>query len=231
RESKVSAQIFTHLLFRHWNAYREGKRTHLFVIPIDSCGTSHVGADASSARPGEAGQAVVEHRSTGRVGAPAPTQDGEGSGPCVAARDLTPGDYAPVFSLGGQDNYAFSPDGQEICFTSNHDKVEAISTNNDLFTVPVSRGTGVSPVQAKNITADNKAADETPLYSPDGKYIAYRAQQRPGYESDRFRLMLYDRKTGKSKPLTQRLDAWAGNFTWSQDSKRLYFVYEWQGKA
>src|SRR6266566_8890398 len=120
RESKVSAQIFTHLLYRHWNAYREGKRTHLFVIPIDSCGTSHVGADASSARPGDAGQAVVEHRSTGRVGAPAPTQDGEGSGPCVAARDLTPGDYdAPVFSLGGQDNYAFSPDGQEICYTSN----------------------------------------------------------------------------------------------------------------
>ncbi len=136
RESKVSAQIFTHLLYRHWNAYREGKRTHLFVIPIDSCGTSHVGADASSARPGDAGQAVVEHRSTGRVGAPAPTQDGEGSGPCVAARDLTPGDHdAPPFHLGGQDMYAFSPDGQEICFTSNHDKVEAISTNNDLFDV------------------------------------------------------------------------------------------------
>ena len=53
-------------------------------------------------------------------------------------RDLTPGDYdAPVFSLGGQDDYAFSPDGQEICYTSNHDKVEATSTNNDLWIVPV----------------------------------------------------------------------------------------------
>ena len=52
----------------------------------------------------------------------------------------------------------------------------------------------------KDITAENKAADNTPLYSPDGKYIAYRAQQRPGYESDRWRLMLYDRKTeGKRK--------------------------------
>src|SRR5437867_10012234 len=160
RESKVSAQIFTHLLFRHWNAYREGKRTHLFVIPIDSCGTSHVGADASSARPGEAGQAVVEHRSTGRVGAPAPTQDGEGSGPCVAARDLTPGDHdAPPFHLGGQDDYAFSPDGQEICFTSNHDKVEATSTNNDLFIVPVHVEADATSAQilaqTKNITADN----------------------------------------------------------------------------
>src|SRR5207249_7557897 len=214
----VSAQIFTYLLYRHWNAYREGKRTHLFVIPIDSCGTSHVGADASSARSGEAGQAVVEHRSTGRVGAPAPTQDGEGSGPCVAARDLTPGDYAPVFSLGGQDNYAFSPDGQEICFTSNHDKVEAISTNNDLFTVPVNGGADVSPAQVlaatKNVTADDKAADETPLYSPDGKYIAYRAQARPGYESDRWRLMLYDRKRKKSINLTENFDRWLGSFSW-----------------
>ena len=52
---------------------------------------------------------------------------------------------------------------------------------------------------AKNITADNPASDSTPLYSPDGKYIAYRAQQRPGYESDRFRLMLYDRKTGEKE--------------------------------
>ena len=51
-------------------------------------------------------------------------------------RDLTPGDYdAPVFSLGGQDNYAFSPDGQEICYTSNHDKNPAASTNNDLWIV------------------------------------------------------------------------------------------------
>src|SRR5207248_2209844 len=234
RESKVSAQIFTHLLFRHWNAYREGKRTHLFVIPIDSCGTSHVGADASSARPGDAGQAVVEHRSTGRVGAPAPTQDGEGSGPCVAARDLTPGDYdAPVFSLGGQDNYAFSPDGQEICFTSNHDKVEATSTNNDLFIVPVHVGADASSARVlaatKNVTADNKAADETPLYSPDGKYIAYRAQARPGYESDRFRLMLYDRKTGERRDLTELFGGWVGTFVWFPDSSRIYLTSEDSG--
>ena len=57
----------------------------------------------------------------------------------------------------------------------------------------------------KNITADNPASDTSPLYSPDGRYIAYRAQQRPGYESDRFRLMLYDRKTGEKKNLTERL--------------------------
>ena len=168
--SKVKAQVFTRLLYRHWNAYKEGKRTHIFVVDVNG---GMIGAQL-----GNAATDVM-----------------------TIARDLTPGDYdAPVFSLGGQDNYAFSPDGQEICYTSNHDKVEATSTNNDLWIVPVNSGaTGAPPVPPKNITADNPASDSTPLYSPDGKYIAYRAQQRPGYESDRFRLMLYDRKTRERK--------------------------------
>jgi len=206
-DSKVKAIIFDRLLYRHWDAYKRGTRTHIFVVPVPSSNSI-------------------------------PPEEGAYNGPPrPLPRDLTPGDFdAPVFSLGGQDNYAFSPDGQEICYTSNHDKVEATSTNNDLWIVLVnggtgSVGTGDSPVQPKNITADNPASDSTPLYSPDGKYIAYRAQQRPGYESDRFRLMLYDRKTGKSKPLTQALDSWVGTFTWSQDSKRIYFAHEEQGEA
>jgi len=136
-------------------------------------------------------------------------------------RDLTPGDYdAPVFSLGGQDDYAFSPDGREICYTSNHENNQAASTNNDLWIVPVTGG------PATNITADNPASDSTPLYSPDGNYIAYRAQQRPGYEGDRFRLMLYDRKTGEKKNLTEDFDHWVGTFAWAPDSKTIYFSAE-----
>jgi dipeptidyl aminopeptidase/acylaminoacyl peptidase len=92
-------------------------------------------------------------------------------------------------------------------------------------------GTGASPVQAKNITADNPASDSTPLYSPDGKYIAYRTQKRPGYESDRFRLMLYDRKTGEKKNLTEDFDQWVGTFTWTPDSKTLFFNSEDKGEA
>ena len=84
---------------------------------------------------------------------------------------------------------------------------------------------------AKNITADNPASDSTPLYSPDGKYIAYRAQQRPGYESDRFRLMLYDRKTGEKKDLTEGFDRWAGTFTWSPDSRIIYFSADHKGHS
>jgi dipeptidyl aminopeptidase/acylaminoacyl peptidase len=184
-ESKVKAIIFDRLLYRHWNAYKRGIRTHIFVIPSDG----------------------------------------------GAARDLTPGDYdAPVFSLGGQDNYAFSPDGREICYTSNHDKVEATSTNNDLWIVPVNGGSA-GLIQAKNITADNSASDSTPIYSPDGKYIAYRAQQRPGYESDRFRLMLYDRKTGLKKTLTANFDRWVGTIAWDPGSKIIYFGSENAGQS
>ncbi len=193
-KSKVKALIFDHLLYRHWNAYKEGKRSHIFVVP-------DVLASARSGAPGSG------------IAPPPP-------------RDLTPGDFdAPVFSLGGQDNYAFSPDGQEVCYASNHDKVEATSTNNDLWLVPVTGGA------AKNITADNPASDSTPLYSPDGKYIAYRAQQRPGYESDRFRLMLYDRKTGEKKNLTEEFDRWVGTFAWAPDSTTLFFSAEDEGAS
>jgi dipeptidyl aminopeptidase/acylaminoacyl peptidase len=180
-DSKGKAIVFDRLLYRHWTSYKRGKRSHIFVTPI------------------------------------------EGS---ESPRDLTPGDFdAPQFSLGGQDNYAFSPDGQEICYTSDHDKVEATSTNNDLWIVQVNGGA------AKNITANNPASDSTPLYSPDGKYIAYRAQKRPGYESDRFRLMLYDRKTGERKGLTEDFDSWVGTFTWAPDSNELYFTAEDKGEA
>jgi dipeptidyl aminopeptidase/acylaminoacyl peptidase len=225
QESKVKALIFDRLLYRHWNAYKAGKRSHIFIVSTDAC----VGADASSAQPGQAGQ----HPSDTMEKASRASLDRTDEGVCPhasIARDLTPGDYdAPVFSLGGQDNYTFSPDGQEVCYTSNHDKVEATSTNNDLWIVPVNGGTGVSPVQAKNITADNPASDSTPLYSPDGKYIAYRAQKRPGNESDQFRLMLYDRKTGEKRNLTETFGGWVGTFVWFPDSSRIYFSSETSG--
>jgi dipeptidyl aminopeptidase/acylaminoacyl peptidase len=204
-QSKVKAQIFDHLLYRHWSSYKEGKRSHIFVMPADSPEQS-----------GPDGRSVQVY-----------------SGPWTAddVRDLTPGDYdAPVFSLGGQDNYAFSPDGQEICYSSNHDKNPAASTNNDLWIVPVSGGPAGS-VQAKNITADNPASDSTPLYSPDGRYIAYRAQQRPGYESDRFTLMLYDRKTGQKTELTPDFKQWVGTIAWSPNSKTIYFSSEHMGHS
>jgi dipeptidyl aminopeptidase/acylaminoacyl peptidase len=144
------------------------------------------------------------------------------------ARDLTPGAHdVPPFSLGGQDQYAFSPDGKEIAYTSNIDEVQATSTNSDIFIVST---TGVTGGAEKKITT-NPGSDSTPLYSPDGKYIAYRSQLRGGYESDRFRLMLYERATGKITDAMPNFDRWVDSMSWSPDSKTIYFTAENEGAA
>lgn len=144
-----------------------------------------------------------------------------------AARDLTPGaNYdVPPFSLDQPEAIAFSPDSQELCFTANTDKDEARSTNGDLFTVPIS---GASA--PKRITS-NPADDWGPEYSPDGKWIAYRAQMQPGYESDRWRLMLYDRSTEKSANLSENFDRNVESPIWSPDSKTIYFQTEEKAEA
>jgi dipeptidyl aminopeptidase/acylaminoacyl peptidase len=152
------------------------------------------------------------------------------------ARDLTPGDYdSPVFPLGGQDNYSISPDGRELCFTSNHDRDEqSTSTNTDLWTIPLTADPKAAPAidgRAKNITSNNPAADSMPLYSPDGRYIAYLAQARPGYESDRLRLMIYNHETGERRNLARDLDRWVSGFTWAADSNAIYFTAEDAGQA
>jgi dipeptidyl aminopeptidase/acylaminoacyl peptidase len=175
-KSKVKARVYEKLLYRHWNAWSDGKRSHVFIVPA-------------------------------------------GGG---TARDLTPGaDYdVPPFNLDNPEAIAFSPDSQEISFTANTDKEEALSTNGDLFTVPAD---GAS--EPKRITS-NPGDDWGPQYSPDGKWIAYRAQLQAGYESDRWRLMIYDRATDKSANRTEDFDANVEAFAWSPDSKTIYFQTE-----
>lgn len=139
--------------------------------------------------------------------------------------DVTPGTWhSPVFSPnGGAGLFAFSPDSKEICFTSNRDSHQEASTNCDLWTLPVTGGT------AKCLTKDNPAWDGQPLYSPDGRYIAYRFQTIPSYESDRFRLAIYDRETETKTVLTEKLDNWVDDFKWSSDSKDIYFLTQERG--
>lgn len=169
--SKVKAHVATRLLYRHWTAWNDGTRTHVFAV---------------SATGG-------------------------------AARDVTPGDYdAPPFASGDQDGYAVSPDGNEICYARNTDVFEAGSTNSDLFVVPTAGG------EARRITGDNKGWDGNPVYSPDGKLIAYLSQERSGFEADRFRLMLLDRQTMQSREVPTGLDRSFSNFIWSPDSKTIY---------
>ena len=177
-KSKVKAHVYDKLLYRHWTSWSDGKRSHLFILPV-----------------------------TG--GAP---------------RDLTPGaDYdVPPFNLGEPEAISFSPDSREICFTANTDKDEALSTNGDLFTVPAN-----GSAAPQRITS-NPANDWGGMYSPDGKWIAYRAQMRPGYESDRWRLMLYGRRQPGAKPidLTEDFDSNVESVAWSADSSKLYFETE-----
>lgn len=140
-------------------------------------------------------------------------------------KDITPGDHdVPPFNLGGQDLYAISPDGQEVAYTSKIDEVEATSTNNEIFLVPIGGGT------PRKIST-SPGSDSTPLYSPDGKHLAYRSQARAGYESDRFRLFIYDRQSRQTRDLTQKFDRWVGSFVWAPDSTAIYFSTEEKGEA
>ncbi|HEY8716309.1 MAG TPA: S9 family peptidase, partial [Candidatus Acidoferrum sp.] len=109
--------------------------------------------------------------------------------------------------------------GKELCYTAVPDKVEALSTNGELFLVPVAGG------EAKKITT-NPGFDGNPVYSPDGNYIAYHAQLTAGYEADLWRVMLYDRKNGKSEDLSKKFDRNAQEIAWSPDSKIIYFTAE-----
>ncbi len=133
--------------------------------------------------------------------------------------DLSHGDFdAPAFDQ----SFSLSPDG-EICYVSNHDLNEAETTNKDLFIVPSTGGV------AKNITAENKAFDGDPQFSPDGKWIAYKFQTIPTYEADRFRIGLYNRLSGEKIVLTEEFDNWVNNFKWSPDSKSIYFTAHVEG--
>jgi dipeptidyl aminopeptidase/acylaminoacyl peptidase len=141
--------------------------------------------------------------------------DAEASQPNTA-RDLTPGDHdVPPFNLGGQDMYAISPDGQEVAYTSNIDEIEATSTNNEIFVVPMAGGA------AKKIST-SPGADTRPLYSPDGKYLAWRSQARAGFEADKWRLLVQDRKSGQTRDLTEKFDRSVGSFTWFGHSALLF---------
>ena len=139
------------------------------------------------------------------------------------ARDLTPGNAdSPIWTEDGAEEVAISPDDREICF-SKYTENEALTGNSDLYVMPASGGT------PKAITT-NKAFDATPVYSPDGRYIAYRATLRPMQESDLVRLFVYDRQTRQTKNVFEAVDRSIDSYVWSPDSRALFITYEDRGQ-
>jgi dipeptidyl aminopeptidase/acylaminoacyl peptidase len=140
-------------------------------------------------------------------------------------RDLTAGaDYdVPPREREGPHPIAFAPDGRTLSFTAVAERVEAISTNADLFEVEVSGG---SP---KRLTM-NPGFDGAPAYSPDGRTIAYRSQARAGYEADKWRLILLDRASGRQTVLTDTFDRSVEDLRWSTDGMSIYFNAEDRGE-
>ena len=171
---KTSGVIYKQLLFRHWDTWADGRRSHLFVMPV-------------------AGGVPV---------------------------DVMAGMEADVPSkpFGGAEELTFTPDGGGLIFTArNVGASEAWSTDFDLY---YASADGSEPPRC--LTEANEAWDTQPVFSPDGKTLAYLAMKRPGFEADRFRIVLRDWPEGGTRVLTEDWDRSAGGVLFSEDGETIY---------
>ncbi len=132
----------------------------------------------------------------------------------------------PSRPFGGEEDFIFTPDSQGIVFSGREaGRTEPWSTNFDLFLQPLSGG------ERQNLTADNPARDAGPAFSPDGRYLAYRAMSRPGFESDRYRIMVRDMRTGAVREVAADWDRSAGALRWSRDGRQLFVTAQDVGQT
>jgi dipeptidyl aminopeptidase/acylaminoacyl peptidase len=129
-------------------------------------------------------------------------------------RDLSPGDldaYPTSTTFSSGDDFTFTPDSGSLVYTAPPTRDAAWNTNHDLYRVSIKGGT------PENLTAGNAAADCYPRFSPNGKWLAYRAQKRPGYEADRWELMIMPADGGAARSITSQADASMEAFVWAGD--------------
>jgi dipeptidyl aminopeptidase/acylaminoacyl peptidase len=143
----------------------------------------------------------------------------------AAALDLLAGErvHTPLPPFGGAEQIAWSPDGRELCYTARRVPNPEASTDSSLWVVPATGGA------SRNLTPELPGYDQDPVYSPDGRWIAFGSMARAGFEADRLRLMLHERATGRNFDLLPDFDASAHEVRWSKDSRRLYFTVEVEG--
>jgi acylaminoacyl-peptidase len=176
---KATGQVFDKLFVRHWDAWADGTRNHLFSLTLDNAGDA--------------------------VGAPIPLMPG------------FDGDV-PGKPFGGDEDYDITPDGRTVFFSARvAGRSEPWSTNFDVYRVPAD-----GSAAPQNLTADNKAWDASPMVSPDGRTLAYRAMKRPGFEADRFTVWTMDLASGSRRELTGAWDNSPGGIEWSPDGRYLY---------
>ncbi|MFH1017162.1 MAG: S9 family peptidase [Pseudomonadota bacterium] len=142
--------------------------------------------------------------------------------------DLMPGmdQDAPPKPFGDSGDFSWSPDGKLVAFTSKPSKDEAWSTNGDVYLAPSD-----GAVPPRSLTADNLAMDQSPVFSPDGQQLAYLSMDRPGYESDRLHIALWDPKTGAKRNVTKDWDRSVEEMVWAKDGKTIYAAALEHGKG